>query len=87
MIIEQTVEIPASRRVSFEFLAPREIPAGPARLELKLTPVIEKLDKTMQKDPNKQATPHTEALLGILSGIDEINLDEIRSERLAKHIK
>jgi hypothetical protein len=45
MIIEQTVDIPADRKIFFEFLAPKEIPAGPARVELKVTPVIEKPGK------------------------------------------
>ena len=40
MTIEQTVEIPADHRVFFEFLAPKEIPAGKARIELKVTPVV-----------------------------------------------
>jgi len=42
MTIEQTVEIPADHRVILEFLAPREIPVGKARIELKVTPVVEK---------------------------------------------
>ena len=41
MVIEQTIEIPVDHRVSFEFLAPRELPPGPARVELKVTPVNE----------------------------------------------
>ena len=84
MTIEQTIEIPASRKVFFEFLAPEEIPAGLTKVELKLTPVI---DKPKSKNQNERATPHTDALLGILSGIGEINPDEIRMERLAKHLK
>jgi len=87
MIIEQTVEIPTSRKVLFEILAPKEIPAGRARVEIKFTPVIESQNKHLPKSPNEQATPHTDALLDILSGIGDISLDEIRSERLAKHIK
>ena len=31
--------------------------------------------------------PHTEALLGILSGLGDITIEQIRDERLAKHIK
>jgi len=86
MTIEQTVEIPASRRVLLEIFAPNEIPAGPARVELKFTPIIDNECEFLPK-PNEQATPHTDALLGILSGIGDISLDEIRSERLSKHIK
>ena len=39
MTIEQTVEIPVDHRVLFEFQVPNEIPAGKARLELKVTPI------------------------------------------------
>jgi hypothetical protein len=42
MTITQTVEIPVDHRVFFEFLAPREISAGKARVEVKVTPVVEK---------------------------------------------
>jgi len=87
MTIEQTVEIPINHKILFEVLAPKEIPAGPAKVELKFTPVVENQDKHLPKNPNEQATPHTDALLGILSSIGDISLDEIRSERLAKHIK
>ena len=31
--------------------------------------------------------PHTEALSGILSGLGDVDLDEVRMERLAKHLK
>ena len=31
--------------------------------------------------------PHTEALSGILAGIGDVDLDEVRMERLAKHMK
>ena len=31
-------------------------------------------------------TPHSDALAGILSGMGNIDLDEIRMERLAKHL-
>jgi hypothetical protein len=38
MTFEQTVTIPADRHIFLDFLAPKEIPAGKARLELTLTP-------------------------------------------------
>jgi len=95
MTITQTVTIPADHRVFFEFLAPREIPAGKARVELKVTPVVE--SSVLQSTPKKadvkaetdaSATPHTDALLKILSQIGgNIDIDELRMERLAKHIK
>jgi len=90
MTIEQTVEIPANHRVFFEFLAPREIPTGKARVELKLTPVIERhTDPCVNALKNADvATPHTDALLEIVSKIGgNIDPDEIRAERLAKHLK
>ena len=31
--------------------------------------------------------PHTQALSGILSGLGDVDLDEVRMERLAKHLK
>jgi hypothetical protein len=31
--------------------------------------------------------PYTEALSGILSGLGDVDLDEVRMERLAKHLK
>ena len=38
-------------------------------------------------DELMQDCPHTLALSGILSGIGDVDLDEIRMERLAKHLK
>ena len=92
MTITQTIEVPANRRVFFEFLAPQEIPTGKAKVEMKLTPVVEKhkehSSETVFKYANEKATPHTDALLDIISKIDgDINLEEIRMERLAKHLK
>ena len=87
MTITQTVEIPADRRVFFEFLAPLEIPAGKVKIEVKLMPVVEKnADKRLETTPVR-ATPHTDALLEILSKIGgNIDPDEIRMERLARHL-
>ena len=92
MTIEQTVEIPADHRVFFEFQAPKEIPAGKARVELKLTPVLERENKPLAEPaeaPNKKekATPITDALSGILSNLGDISLEEVREERLAKYSK
>jgi hypothetical protein len=83
MTIEQTVEIPANHRILFEVFAPKEIPTRPARVVLKFTSVVENQNKHLPENMNEQATPHTDALLSILSGIGDISLDEIRSERLA----
>ena len=88
MTITQTVDIPADHRVFFEFLAPREIPAGKAKVEVKVTPVADKQDKPALKSADEGGTPHTDALLGILSQIGgNIDIDELRTERLAKHLK
>ena len=90
MTITQTVEIPNDRRVFFEFLAPQEIPAGKTKIEMKLTPFTEKEKsrKFNTEAANDPATPHTDALLNIVSRMSsDINIDEIRAERLKKHIK
>ena len=45
MTLTQTVEIPADRRVRFDFEVPREIPTGAiARFELVWSPEIEKVN-------------------------------------------
>jgi hypothetical protein len=87
MTITQTVDIPADRRVFFEFFAPKEIPTGQARLELKVTPVLERQDKPVPETSKKSATPLSDSLLGIFSELGDITLEEIREERLAKHLK
>ena len=40
MTLTQTVEIPADRRVRFDFEVPSEIPAGRAQFELKVIPFV-----------------------------------------------
>jgi hypothetical protein len=87
MTIEQTVEIPVDHRVFFEFWAPKEIPAGPARLEVKVTPVLKRQDKPVPETGKESATPLTDSLSGIFSALGDISLDEIREQRLAKHLK
>jgi hypothetical protein len=89
MTITQTVDIPADHRVFFEFLAPREIPAGKARVEVKVTPVVEKQDEPALKSADEGEMSHVDALLGILSQIGgNIDIDELRTERImAKHSK
>ena len=85
MTIEQTIEVPENRRFFFEFLAPKEIPAGPARIELKVTPVVEK--QVTQESVKEKPTPRADALLGILSHVGDISPEEIRAERMAKYLK
>ena len=90
MIIEQIVEIPSDHRVLFEFFAPKDIPPGPARVELKVTPVPAKQDKPVSDISNNRAshegsaTPIADSLVGILSHVGDINIKEIREERLMK---
>ena len=84
MTMTQTIDIPVDRRITIE--VPREVPIGRAQFEFKVIPFVKKEEK-----PEPQvitgATPHTDRLLSLLSGIGEVNIDEIRDERLAKHIK
>jgi hypothetical protein len=80
MTIEQIVEIPADHRVLFEFFAPKEIPPGPARIELKVTPVPARQDKPVPDTsknlpaPEGSATPITDSLVGILSHVGDNRL-------------
>jgi len=90
MTITQTIEIPADHRVLFEFIAPKEIPAGKTRVEVKLTPVVEKQDKpTLESaDGGTSPHPHSDALFALFAPIrGTVDVDEIRMERLAKHLK
>jgi len=90
MTIEQTIEIPANHRVFLEFQAPKEIPAGPARVELKLTPVLKQEAKpitdALSGMLSDNPTPRADRLLGIATGLGNISLEEIRDERLAKYL-
>ena len=91
MTVTQTVDIPVDHRVLFEFLAPREIPAGKTRVEMKLTPVVEKqTDQRSAKPALKSAdegeTSPVDALFAPIRGT--VDVDEIRTERImAKHLK
>ena len=101
MTIEQTIEVPADRRVFFEFLAPIEIPTGPARVELKVTPISEKqggstrennketptsISDTFSGILSNKPTPRADRLLGIAANLGDISLEDIRDERLAKYL-
>jgi len=86
MTITKTVEITDSRRLHLDFDIPREVPAGKAQVELKVIPFVKKEDKP--EPPLKSlvgaATPLADSLLGIFSRIGDVDLEEIRAERLAK---
>jgi len=100
MTITQTIEVPADRRVFFEFQAPEEIPAGPARVELKVFPVSEKQDEfppvnargTSVSDSlfsilSDKPTPRADRFLGIAKKLGDITLEQIKDERLARQLK
>jgi hypothetical protein len=96
MSVTQTVEIPANRRLHLDFDIPKDIPIGKAQIELKIIPFAKKpnnneklrfskqeLDKILQESK----TPHSDALTGILANLGDITVEQIREERLAKHLK
>ena len=83
MSVTQTVEIPANRRVHLDFEVSNEIPIGKAQVELKVIPFVKKQQKSVFKNADSSRTPHTDALLNIFSNLGDINIDEIREERLA----
>jgi len=91
MTIEQIVDIPADHRVFFEFLIPQEIPAGKARVEVKVIPVVDRQDEGAPRNADEGASPHpnSDALFALLAPIrGTVDVDEIRTERiLAKHFK
>jgi hypothetical protein len=86
MTIGKTVEIPANRQLHLDFEVPIEIPIGKAQVELKVIPFVNKQKNSTLKNTDNSLTPHTDALLNILSNLGDININEIREERLAKHL-
>ncbi|GHV75202.1 hypothetical protein AGMMS49942_00230 [Spirochaetia bacterium] len=80
MIIEQTVEIPANRRVTFDL--PYTFPIGKAKVALVVYP-----EENRAPAEISEATPLTDRLSGILSHADDISPDELRAERLSKYLK
>jgi hypothetical protein len=83
MTIEQTVDIPADRRITIE--VPPKIPTGRINIIIHFpVPANTQSEETTAKD---SPTPISDSLVGILSGIGDIDIDEIRMERLAKHLK
>jgi len=83
MTIEKTVDITDDRRITIE--VPREIPAGRTNVIIQF-PAPKDTRRTETANKNSP-TPITDRLAGCLAGIGDINLDEIREERLAKHLK
>jgi len=97
MTLTQTVEIPDNRRLYLDLEIPREVTADkayitiqfPVPVEVQAKPKIEnkKINMTRKELDEflKNAhTPHSDALLGILSNIGDITAEQIREERLAR---
>ena len=89
MVIEQTIEVPASRRIFLDL--PPELPTGRAKVELSITPETSpkenngkiRLTKAMKDEILSDKV--VRSLTGILH--TEMSLEEIREERLAKYLK
>jgi len=99
MTLTQTVEIPENRRVHFDFEVPREVPTGRAQVEFKVIPFVKKEEQSSKPVPKegngiirltealKEELLADETLLS-LTGIlhTDMSIEEIRNERLAKHL-
>jgi hypothetical protein len=91
MTITQTVEITDDYRVTLEI--PRSVPKGKAHITIQF-PVAEnpKTDSEIPRFTENEFeelmknSPITQSLSGILSGLGDVDLDEIRMERLKKHL-
>jgi len=88
MTIEQTIEIPVSRRIFLDL--PPELPPGRAKVELTLTPLsvfpeegMKKFRLTQSKIDKMLQDETLRSLTGLLHS--EMTIDEIRAERLRKH--
>ena len=90
MTIEQTVEIPASRRITLDL--PLELPMGKAKVELTVTP-----EKVLSVNNESKIRLTNELKMKLLNGETlrsltgilhtEMSLEEIREERLAKYLQ
>ena len=97
MVVEQVVDLPASRRIILDL--PQTLPVGKVRISVFPVPAKAKTDDTASKSPPdnngkicltnemKEELLNDEMLLS-LTGIlhTDMTLDEIRTERLAKHL-
>ena len=90
MTIEQTIEIPASRRIFLDL--PLDLPVGRAKMEFTITPetvpevgVNGKIHLTKEMKDRLLQGEKLRSLTGILH--TEMSIEEIREERLAKHLK
>jgi hypothetical protein len=64
---------------------PKEIPAGRAKAAITLIFEAETTRRAEERD-TRRATPISDSLLGIAAGAGDINLDELRAERLSKYL-
>jgi hypothetical protein len=93
MTITQTVEITDDRHVRFDYELPRDVTADKAQVIIEF-PVREKpkanneIPRFTKKEFEElmKNSPITQSLSGILSGLGDVDLDEIRMERLKKHL-
>ena len=97
MSVTQTVDIPASHRLTID--VPREVPEGPVILTF--TPAATRRSEPALKSADEGGTPHTDALkrilsqptpradalLGVAANLGDITLEQIREERLAKYLE
>ena len=84
MTIERTVDITADRRITIE--VPPKIPTGRINVIIHFpAPADKQPEETTAKDSSP--TPISDSLVGILSGMGDVDIDEIRMERLARHLK
>jgi len=89
MTIEQTIEVPASRRISFDL--PLEMPIGKTKVELIVTPLTctqkaktrEKIHLTKPMIDEMLQGKILQSLTGLLH--TETSAEEIRAERLKKY--
>jgi hypothetical protein len=102
MSVTQAVEIPANHRLTIDVprevpAGPVILTFTPAAAKKPVNqrsePAIKNADERAKRraeflaELRSQPTPHADALLGILSGLGDITLEQIRDERLAKHLK
>jgi hypothetical protein len=96
MSITQTIEVPADHRLTIDL--PRDLPVGTtARFEYRVIPFVKKKEKTEMKKQSKlsitrkeldemiENSPLVKSLTGILH--TNMTIEQIRDERLAKHLK
>jgi len=89
MTIEQTIEVPANRRISFDL--PFELPVGKTKVELTLTPLTStqqtggkgKIHLTKLMIDEMLQGEVLQSLTGLLR--TETSAEEIRAERLKKY--